>query len=100
MQCRTHSCGELRSSDVGSTVTMMGWVRSHRDHGHLIFLDLWDHEGITQVVVDSQISEDALAAAQDVRDEYVVAVRGVVRARPEGTENPMLATSAGADWTW
>ncbi len=92
MEKRTHRCGALRSEHIGQHVTLMGWVRTRRDHGWLIFLDLWDREGVTQIVADPNDSVDAHTVAGDLRDEYVIAVRGVVRARPPGTENPSLAT--------
>jgi aspartyl-tRNA synthetase len=78
--------------DVGREVTLMGWVRTHRDHGGVVFLDLWDREGMTQVVADPAHDGDAHALAQTLRAEYVVAVRGRVRRRPPDTENPALAT--------
>ena len=81
---RTHWCGALRRADVGATVTLCGWVDRRREHGeHLAFVDLRDHTGIVQCVVDG---------AHDLRSEYVVAVTGIVRERPEGTANPALAT--------
>jgi aspartyl-tRNA synthetase len=81
---RTHQCGELRSEHVGSTVTLTGWVGRRREHGeHLAFVDLRDHTGITQVVINDDV---------DVRSEYVIKVTGVVRARPEGTVNANLPT--------
>ncbi|MBC7217090.1 MAG: aspartate--tRNA ligase [Candidatus Caldatribacterium sp.] len=88
---RTHTCGELRRADAGREVVLAGWVHRIRDHGGLIFLDLRDRWGITQVVVDSK-NENAYATASSVRPEYVVQVRGVVRERPEGLVNPRLAT--------
>jgi aspartyl-tRNA synthetase len=72
----------------------MGWVRTHRDHGRVVFLDLWDHRGIVQVVADPQVSPQAYGTAQGLRSEFVVAVRGEVRTRPAGTENPALRTGA------
>lgn len=92
MAKRTHSCGALRPDDVGRQVTLMGWVRARRDHGRLVFLDLWDREGVTQIVIDARVTPEAAAVAHSVRDEYVVAIQGVVRARPGGTENAALAT--------
>ena len=89
---RTHRCGELRSDHLGQQVTLMGWVRARRDHGRLIFLDLWDHQGVTQVVADPRASADAHRTMHAIRDEYVIAVQGEVRARPQGTQNPELAT--------
>jgi aspartyl-tRNA synthetase len=92
METRTHHCGALRPADVGRQVTLMGWVRARRDHGRLIFLDLWDREGAAQVVVDLRTSPDAYAIAQTLRDDYVIEVRGSVNARPSGTINPALLT--------
>jgi hypothetical protein len=81
---RTHSCGALRLSDIGQTVSLCGWVARRREHGEkLAFVDLRDHTGITQCVVDNDV---------DVRSEYVVKITGVVRARPEGTINASLPT--------
>ncbi len=89
---RSHSNGSLRPADVGREVTLMGWVQSRRDLGGLIFIDLRDREGITQVVCNPQESAAAAAAAAQVRSEYVIAVRGTVAARPAGTENPRYPT--------
>jgi len=81
---RTHLCGVLRPADVGKTVTVCGWVARRREHGeHLAFVDLRDHTGIVQCVIDH---------ATDVRSEWVVAVTGTVRQRPEGTVNPGIGT--------
>jgi aspartyl-tRNA synthetase len=84
--------GELRSSDAGKTVTLMGWVNRRRDHGDLIFLDLRDRSGITQVVFDKSASPEAHAKAETSRPEFVVAVTGTVRARGEGLTNPNMPT--------
>jgi aspartyl-tRNA synthetase len=89
---KTRSCGELRSTHVGQTVTLAGWVNRRRDHGGLIFIDLRDREGIAQVVVDSASNPNAHAVATAARNEYVVQVRGLVRARPEGLINPNMST--------
>jgi aspartyl-tRNA synthetase len=89
---KTITCGELTLAQVGQTVTLMGWLNRRRDHGQLIFLDLRDRWGITQVVVDPERAPAAHAAAGDVRNEYVLAVTGVVAARPEGTVNTKLVT--------
>jgi aspartyl-tRNA synthetase len=89
---RTHSCGELRSSDSGAEVSLAGWVNRRRDLGQLIFIDLRDRHGITQVVIDATESPPAHAAAVDVRNEFVVRVRGKVARRLKGTENAKLAT--------
>jgi len=89
---RTHTCGELRSTNSGQTVTLMGWVNRRRDHGNLIFLDLRDRTGITQVVLDKEVSHEAHAKAEAARPEYVVAVTGVLRNRGEGLANPNMPT--------
>ncbi|MGQ9715423.1 MAG: aspartate--tRNA ligase, partial [Anaerolineae bacterium] len=89
---KTNTCGELRLKDVGQNVVLAGWVHRQRDHGGLIFLDLRDREGITQVVCDSEHAPEAHQVAAQARSEYVVQVVGTVRARPEGLRNPNLAT--------
>ncbi len=88
---RTHQCGSLSRKEAGSAVVLTGWVARRRDHGGLIFVDLRDRSGIVQVVF-SPDDQDAFAKAESLRSEYVVAVAGTVRVRPEGTENPKLAT--------
>ncbi len=90
---RSHTCGELRQEHVGATVTMAGWVHRRRDHGELIFIDLRDRYGITQVVFDSAVAA-AHRVADEARSEYVLQVRGVVRPRPPEAVNPDLATGA------
>lgn len=87
---RTHYCGQLNKSLVGQNVVLMGWVDSRRDHGGLVFIDLRDREGIVQVTLDPQ--NEAMATSKDIRGEYVVAVEGSVKARPEGMTNTKLAT--------
>ncbi len=89
---RTHSCGELRAVDAGREVVLMGWVMRARDHGGLIFVDLRDREGITQVVFNPEVSPDAHTKAGLLRDEWVIAIRGVVNLRPPEMVNPSLAT--------
>ena len=89
---RTHLCGDLRSIHSGETITLMGWVNRRRDHGNLIFLDLRDRTGITQVVLDKEVSPKAHAKAEAARPEYVVAVTGVLRKRGEGLVNPNMPT--------
>src|SRR5687767_6391812 len=89
---RTHTAGQLRASDDGTEARLAGWVHRRRDHGQLIFLDLRDRHGITQVVVDKADAPDAHATASRVRSEFVVAVRGTVAKRQPGTENPRLPT--------
>jgi aspartyl-tRNA synthetase len=91
---RTHTCGALRASDAGITARLSGWVHRRRDHGQLIFLDLRDRHGITQVVVDRTERPDAHAIASRLRSEFVVTVEGEVAARLPGTENPKLPTGA------
>jgi aspartyl-tRNA synthetase len=89
---RTHTCGALRDSDIGETVRLSGWVHRVRDHGGVLFIDLRDHYGLTQVVADPD--SPAFKAAETLRAEWVVRVDGKVRRRPEGTDNPELPTGA------
>ncbi|MDR3357450.1 MAG: aspartate--tRNA ligase [Desulfovibrio sp.] len=89
---RSHSCGALGGRDDGEHVCLMGWVQYRRDHGGLIFVDLRDREGLTQVVFSPEIAPEAHAGAHILRSEYVLAVRGRVRPRPEGMVNPGLPT--------
>ncbi len=88
---RTHYCGELTARHIGETVELTGWVHRRRDHGGVIFLDVRDRAGIAQVVYDPDV-EESFAAADRVRNEYVLRVSGRVRPRPEGTVNPDMAT--------
>ena len=89
---RTHQCGNITNSEVGQTVCVMGWIQTRRDHGGLIFVDLRDRSGMVQVVFSPEVDQEAFAKAQAVRSEYVIAVVGEVRSRPEGTINPNLDT--------
>ena len=89
---RTHTNGELRASDAGSEARLAGWVHRRRDHGQLIFLDLRDRHGLTQIVVDQTEAPAAHESASRIRPEYVVTVRGAVARRLPGTENPKLPT--------
>ena len=89
---RTHSCGALRAADAGQTVTLMGWAFRRRDHGGLIFVDLRDREGLTQLVFNPATDAAAHEVAGRVRAEFVLAARGVVQRRPPGTENAGLPT--------
>jgi len=89
---RSHSCGQLRAADAGTEVRLAGWVHRRRDHGQLIFLDLRDRHGITQVVIDRVDAPEAHASASRVRNEYVVAIVGTVAERLPGTENKKLPT--------
>jgi len=91
---RTHSCGVLGLDDVGSEVVLMGWVQRRRDHGGVIFVDLRDREGITQVVFNPDVDLDVHTKAHAIRNEYVLAVSGVVDPRPEGMVNTKLPTGA------
>jgi aspartyl-tRNA synthetase len=91
---KTHTCGELRAEHIGQTVTLAGWVNTRRDHGGLIFIDLRDRWGLTQIVADPAISAGAHEAASRARNEFVLMVQGVVRPRLAGKENPKLATGA------
>jgi aspartyl-tRNA synthetase len=89
---RTHTCGQLRASDAGSDARLAGWVHRRRDHGQLIFLDLRDRHGITQVVIDKADAPEAHAIASRVRNEFVVTAAGEVSPRLPGTENPRMLT--------
>jgi aspartyl-tRNA synthetase len=89
---RTHTCGELRESNIGQSVVLNGWVDTRRDLGGLIFIELRDRYGITQIVFEPQFHEEAHALAKDLRSEFVVSVEGVVRQRPEGTEHSFYPT--------
>jgi len=91
---KTHSCGELTKKNIGSEVTLAGWVDRRRDHGGLIFIDLRDRGGIIQVVFNPETSKAAHKKANSVRSEYVIKVSGKVAPRRKGTENPKLATGA------
>ena len=88
---RSHYCGELNLSHDGQEVTLCGWVHRRRDHGGVIFLDMRDREGITQVVIDPD-TEEAFALADKARSEYVLKITGFVRPRPEGTTNANMST--------
>ncbi|MDP2661424.1 MAG: aspartate--tRNA ligase [Dehalococcoidia bacterium] len=89
---KTHSCGHLDASYIGREVTLAGWVHRRRDHGGLIFIDLRDREGLTQVVFNPQLAPEAHQTASEARSEYVLKVTGEVQRRPEGTDNPKLST--------
>ncbi len=89
---RTHSCNELRKGHIGREVTLAGWVNRRRDHGGLIFIDLRDREGVIQTVFNPDTSPDSLKIAEEMRNEFVIQVKGEVRQRPAGTENPRLPT--------
>src|SRR5208283_665690 len=87
---RSHSCGALRETHAGETIRLSGWCHRIRDHGGVLFIDLRDHYGISQCVVDPD--SPAFRQAEKLRSEYVVRIDGAVRKRPAGTENPEMAT--------
>ena len=90
---RSHHAGELRKTEVGQEVTVCGWVSHRRDHGGLIFVDLRDRSGLVQIVYDAAaMGEDAFHKAESLRSEFVIAVRGLIRARSEETVNPKMET--------
>jgi len=89
---RTHNCGELRINDVDKEVILMGWVRRRRDHGGLIFIDLRDRYGITQVAFSPDVNKETHDQAVQIRGEFVIAVKGYVSWRPEGTKNLNMPT--------
>ena len=89
---RTHHNNELTAADMDNDVCLMGWVQFRRDHGGLIFLDLRDREGLTQVVFNPECNAEVHERAHAIRPEYVIAVKGVVRPRPEGMANPNMVT--------
>lgn len=91
---RTHFCNDLGIKNVGEQVTLMGWVLRRRDHGGVIFVDLRDRRGITQVVFNPEINPEVHAKAHQIRSEWVLAVQGKVEARPGDMANPKLATGA------
>ena len=91
---RTHTCGELNASNIGQQVTLAGWVNKRRDHGGLVFLDIRDRYGITQVISDPEGAPDVHRIASELRSEYVVQIRGKVVPRLAGTENQNLSTGA------
>jgi aspartyl-tRNA synthetase len=91
---RTHTCCELGADDVGTEVVLMGWIQRRRDHGGVIFVDLRDREGISQVVFNPEVSPEVHEKAHVLRSEYVIGIRGKVEKRLEGMTNPKLKTGA------
>ena len=89
---RTHTCGELRKSDAGQKVTLTGWVNSRRDLGGLIFINLRDREGLTQVFIDPDSGSELMEVGSQIRDEWVITIDGVVRARPDDMINGRMTT--------
>ena len=89
---KTHTCGELRTDQAGEEVVLAGWVHRRRDHGGVTFIDLRDRFGLTQVVINPEIAPDAHSKVSPVRTEWVIQIKGTVRNRPEGLQNPNLDT--------
>ena len=89
---KTHTCGELRSTHVGQTVTLAGWMHRRRDHGGVIFIDLRDRFGLTQVVINPDLPKETLNLVSNVRSEWVLQMSGTVQIRPEGMQNPKMVT--------
>jgi len=89
---RTHTCGELRTSHAGQTVTLAGWVNRRRDHGGVAFFDLRDRSGTIQITINPELSNETLEHVADVRFEWVLQIEGEVQKRPVGMENPKMAT--------
>ena len=89
---KTHTCGELRSAHVGQIVTLAGWMHRRRDHGGVIFIDLRDRFGLTQVVINPNLPKETLDMVSNVRSEWVLQVTGKVQRRPEGMQNPKMVT--------
>jgi aspartyl-tRNA synthetase len=91
---RTHTCSELRDTNIDQEVVLMGWVQHRRDHGGVIFIDLRDKDGITQIVFNPIISESVHGKAQELRNEYVLGIKGKVSSRPGDMRNPNMETGA------
>jgi len=89
---KTHTCGELRGTHAGQTVTLAGWVHRRRDHGGVVFIDLRDRFGLTQVVINPTLPKETLDLVSNVRSEWVLQIFGNVQKRPAGMENPKMAT--------
>ena len=89
---RTHTCGQLNEQDLDKEVSLCGWVDSRRDHGKIIFIDIRDRYGLTQIVFIKSVSKDAYQEAQGLKNEDVIKVRGKVSLRPKGTQNPKIPT--------
>ncbi len=89
---KTHTCGELRGTHAGQTVTLAGWVHRRRDHGGVVFIDLRDRFGLTQVVINPDLPKETLDLVSNVRSEWVLQMTGKVQSRPEGMQNPRMPT--------
>ncbi|MDL1890901.1 aspartate--tRNA ligase, partial [Nitrospirales bacterium NOB] len=92
MKIRTHRCGELTKANVGQQVVLNGWVQRRRDHGAVLFIDLRDRTGLTQIVFNAERNAAVHQAAQTLRSECVLSISGQVMARPEESRNPNLST--------
>jgi aspartyl-tRNA synthetase len=89
---RTHNCGELNTKNIGKEATLSGWVASRRDHGEIIFMDLRDKHGVTQIVFDPEKNREVHKQAHELKNEFCIKVQGKVSPRPEGTVNPKIPT--------
>ena len=89
---RTHTCGELTARNISEKVTLCGWVKRRRDHGGLIFIDLRDQYGVTQVVFNPEIEHSSFEQAKTLRNEFVIQISGCVEQRPDNSENEGLTT--------
>jgi aspartyl-tRNA synthetase len=89
---RSANCGSLRSENTDDQVTLAGWIGRRRDHGGIIFLDLRDRSGIVQVVFNPETAAEATRIAEELRPEWVVQIKGTVNRRPDGSDNPAIAT--------
>ena len=89
---RTHTCGELRASHAGQTITLSGWVHRRRDHGGVAFFDLRDRSGIVQITINPDLPKESLDLVTNVRMEWVLQIEGIVQIRPEGMKNPKMET--------
>ncbi len=89
---RTSNCGELNAKALDREVVLCGWIETRRDHGNLIFVDLRDRWGITQVVFNTEVNPELLKKAEGLRSEFVIQVKGIVSKRPEGTVNQKIPT--------
>ncbi len=89
---RTHTCGELRASHAGQTITLSGWVHRRRDHGGVAFFDLRDRSGLVQITINPDLSKESLDLVANVRMEWVLQIEGIVQLRPDGMQNPKMET--------
>ncbi len=89
---RTHTCGELRASHAGQTITLSGWVHRRRDHGGVAFFDLRDRSGLVQITINPDLSKESLDLVANVRMEWVLQIEGIVQLRPDGMKNPKMET--------